>query len=178
MNPTLKAGDGLIVIPFTERPVKRGDVVVFRSPLDDKQVVHRVIHVSPQGIKTRGDNNRLDDPYLLQPADIIGRVVEIHRGRCRFKARNGTAGQYRAELRRTRNRFLFRLAAFLAKFAPKRIPLIRATQLNIATFKRAGREEQVLLLGRRAIGRRNHPEAPWLIRAPYRFFIGGKTLKK
>ncbi len=176
MHPTFKAGDGLITIPCTGRPIRIGDVVIFKSPQDKAQIVHRVIKITPRGIKTRGDNNRLEDPWLLQPQDILGRVVEIQRGSRRLKTWNGLAGHQYAELQRTRRRLLDRLAALWPRWLPRRLPIIRARHLKIAIFKKPGGDENVLLLGRRAIGRRRDASTPWMIRSPYRFFISTATL--
>jgi signal peptidase I len=80
MNPTLRQPDLLIVVPYADRPVRPGDVIYCRSPEDGREVVHRVVCVVPDGIRTRGDNNPIDDPYLLQVADVAGRVVAARRG--------------------------------------------------------------------------------------------------
>lgn len=176
MQPTFHGGDGLIVALYNERLIKKGDVVVFLSPLNGERVVHRVVAITPHGIRTRGDNNRLDDPWLLQPADIIGRVIEIHRGNRRLKSWNGLAGHQRAQLQRTQRHFLYRIVTLWPQWLPKRLPFIRPRHLKIAVFKKTGAEEQILMLGRRAIGRRRDAAAPWIIRAPYRFFISTATV--
>ena len=36
-----------------------GDAVIFDNPLEGYSVTHRVVSVTPGGIKTRGDNNSL-----------------------------------------------------------------------------------------------------------------------
>ena len=79
MNPTLKAGDGINVIPYGNRKFFIGDVVVFPRPEGNDNVVHRVVAVDSQGIRTRGDNNLNMDPWVLLPDDIIGRVVSAKR---------------------------------------------------------------------------------------------------
>ncbi|MBN2354598.1 signal peptidase I [candidate division KSB1 bacterium] len=175
MHPTLRVGDGLIVLPYEARPIKKGDMVVFTSPQDGKQVVHRVVKVNENGIQTRGDNNRLPDPYFLQSTDIIGQVIEVQRGDRRLKKFNGLIGEKLAEYHRSRNRlwrFVYRILSIpYQKIAPLRLPLIKADHLKVATFHKNGGEQQALMLGRRVIGWRRSQEGAWMIRAPYRYFI-------
>ena len=73
MNPTLREPELMEVVPYGKRAVRCGDVILFRSPGGGQSVVHRVTRVTPDGIRTRGDNNRSEDAYSLQPAHIIGR---------------------------------------------------------------------------------------------------------
>ncbi len=178
MYPTLRVGDGLVVMPYQGRPIKKGDLVVFKSPQDGKQVVHRVIRITERGIQTRGDNNRLPDPYELKPTDILGRVVKVRRGgRTLFKY-NGFIGQQVAMFRRGKNRigrFLYRLFSIpYQKIAPLHLPLIKAEHLRVAVFHKNGNAQQVLMFGHRLIGRRQSTDQPWVIRAPWRYFINEK----
>ena len=65
MNPTLKAGDGLTIIPYGNRKILVGDVVVFSRPEGNHNVVHRVVAADSEGIRTRGDNNINIDPLFV-----------------------------------------------------------------------------------------------------------------
>jgi len=79
MNPTLKAGDGLIVVAYEDSPIFVGDVVVFRHPEKKHRIAHRVVTVDSRGLTTRGDGNHRLDPWVLTRTDIIGRVVAAQR---------------------------------------------------------------------------------------------------
>ncbi|MBM4430180.1 MAG: signal peptidase I, partial [Chloroflexi bacterium] len=75
MNPTLRQPDLLTVVRYGERRIQPGDVICFRPPQGSHTVVHRVVSVSAQGIRTRGDNNPSEDDHWLQPSDVLGQVV-------------------------------------------------------------------------------------------------------
>jgi len=103
MNPTCREPDLLEIIPYGDRPVKRGDIICFRPPGSSHSVVHRVIRITSGGIRTRGDNNTENDPYLAHPSDINGKVVSAWRGRNSRRIAGGWRGsfiQYGVRLRR------------------------------------------------------------------------------
>lgn len=45
--------------------------------IDDKMITHRVVDVSEEGIRTKGDNNNVQDAYYLQPENIRGEVIAV-----------------------------------------------------------------------------------------------------
>ena len=93
MTPALKSGDMLFIAPQRKGRVNMGDVVVFASPLKGEKVVHRVASISLRGIRTKGDNNGNVDPWVLQPAEILGRVVCVKSRGKLIKVRGGFAGR-------------------------------------------------------------------------------------
>jgi len=79
MAPTLRTGDHILVTPYRapfldDRP-ERGDVVVFRSPLDpDELLVKRVVAVPGDLVDSRAGrlriaNRSVAEPYLFAPAE-------------------------------------------------------------------------------------------------------------
>ncbi len=92
MNPTLRESEILEILPYGNRPLQVGDVVFFRSPKAHQTVVHRIARLTTEGIYTRGDNNRRDDDFVLQPGDIQGRVVAASQGRKHRAVAGGAAG--------------------------------------------------------------------------------------
>jgi len=79
MAPTLQVGDHILVTPYrapflADRP-ERGDVVVFRSPLDANELlVKRVVAVPGDLLESRAGrvcigNHAIPEPYLLAPAE-------------------------------------------------------------------------------------------------------------
>lgn len=56
-----------------------GDVITYRAPESadvDGLVTHRIVEVTPQGIRTQGDALSEPDPWVLQPDDaVVPRVV-------------------------------------------------------------------------------------------------------
>jgi hypothetical protein len=183
MNPSLKAGDGLSVIPYGERKVCVGDVVVFRPAGEDHDVVHRVVSVDWEGVRTQGDNNSQIDPWVLQSGDIIGRVVSARRGSNSVTIHGGTWGRVLAPVLRTKkqlNQTIFRILhpAYhtLAKsgFFSSLLPLQRKTR--ILSFDRPHGKEYQLLLHNRVIGRRPPDKDQWHISRPFRLFIDESSL--
>lgn len=81
MLPFIQAGD-YVLVSHGERRIGCGDIVVFRK--EGELIAHRVIGIDPSAqtgpaVYTRGDNSSLPDP-LLNPGDILGRVVALKRG--------------------------------------------------------------------------------------------------
>ena len=73
--------------------IRVGDVVVFH-PLDrEALVVHRVLTIDSDAIKTRGDNNSAPDPWVLEPKDIIGRITRAKRKNRTQKIYGGLPGR-------------------------------------------------------------------------------------
>lgn len=178
MNPTFKAGDGLCVLPYDERKIGVGDVVVFLSPENNRRVVHRVVSISSLGVQTRGDNNRLLDPFVLQPQHILGKVVSIQRGKKRTRILNGVAGRiYHEILKCKRSSFRFFVFVFYplysylcrTKLLTKVIPV--HFNYKILRFRRYDKTEYQLLWRNRLIGRRPSPASTWNINHFFRLWI-------
>jgi hypothetical protein len=184
MNPTLRQGDLLTVVPYEGRAVQRGDVIYFDPPGRERAVVHRVVRVtSSQGIRTRGDNNSTDDPYLLQASDIIGQVVAAQRGQRRRQIAGGWRGvlvRYGARLWRVAHRGVspllhgvYRTLAGTGRFRrllPAGLrPRVFAFQARQQTFLK-------LLMGRRVVGQYDTRQEQWRIRRPFCLFVDEATL--
>jgi len=183
MNPSLKTGDGLSVIPYEDRKVCIGDVVVFRPPGGNHDVVHRVVSVDSEGVRTQGDNNSEVDPWVLQPGAIIGQVVSARRGSDSVTVHGGTWGRVLGPALRTKKQLnqtisrilhpayhtLCRSGLFSSFF-----PLQRKTR--VLSFNRSKGKELQLLLGNRVIGRRPPGRDQWHISRPFRLFIDESSL--
>ncbi len=193
MHPLLRGGDGLKVIPYTDRRVCVGDVVVFRSPDPQMQeVVHRVVSVNPQGIRTKGDNNNHLDSWILQPEDIIGRVVSAKREDRIFAVHGGFRGTIVARMIRVKKR-IDRIISGIRRLLYKilhpvyrrlsqsgifRKILPRQFKPRILCFKRPEGTEMQLLIHNRIIGRRCPGWDDWQIRRPFRLFIDEESLPR
>lgn len=74
MTPTYSTGALVIDQPASSAPQPAvGDVITFRT--QDGLVTHRVHELTPQGIKTKGDANRVEDPWTLPTRNLVGHVV-------------------------------------------------------------------------------------------------------
>lgn len=75
MEPTLRV-NGVVIIKKAEYDeINIDDIVMYE--IDDKMITHRVVEITDDGIRTKGDNNNVQDAYLLQPENIRGKAVSI-----------------------------------------------------------------------------------------------------
>lgn len=69
MGPTIAPGD--VVLSDPSAAVATGDVVTVRRPRG--LVTHRVVEVGAEGLRTRGDANRVDDSGWVSTTEVVGR---------------------------------------------------------------------------------------------------------
>jgi len=183
MNPTLDESDLLEVVCCRGGSVRLGDVVLFLPPAYATPVVHRVIRLTPAGIITRGDNNDREDPWPLQPAQILGRVVVARRGAARRRIWGGRAGFCMARLARRRRALegaisrplhplYHRLAAsgVIYRLAPA------WARPRLVVFTAGDERRALLLLRRRIVGQYDLAKRRWRIRRPFRLLIDPQFL--
>ena len=183
MNPIFKSGDQLQVITYDLKEIRVGDVIVFFSPEDGSKVVHRVISVSSNGIKTRGDNCDKVDPWVLGPDNIFGRVVCARRGNKRRRIFGGPLGRFLAVTVRVIRAmdlpvsYLLRPAySELAKVSIFTRLLPVQMRPRVVSFEQTAGKELQLLMGRRVVGRWLPGKRGWHIRRPYRLFVDEEAL--
>jgi SynChlorMet cassette protein ScmC len=192
MNPTLAETDILEVEPYGRRPVCPGDVVCFKSPENAEISVRRVVSVgerktgngvSEDGIRTRGDNNRDQDRWLLKIKDIAGRVVAARSGSRWRPISGGLRGRATAALLsgvrpfRTSGR---RMPDCLYDPAVKAGSLdgVLPQHLRPRLVEFNGRHwvDLKLLSAEREIGRYDCYLQAWRIRRPFRLFVDLRKL--
>ena len=183
MNPTMQSGDILQVVPYGNQPVRCGDVIVFRPVTDERTITHRVVAVTADGVRARGDNNINIDPWVLTPAEIVGRVTEIGRGRRTLRIAGGKIGCALGLALRVRRRAVQVMVAVVrpAYLALAWTGLVRAIipvqrDLRLGTFKRPCGTELKLMLGRRLVATRLPNSDRWQIRPPYRLLLDTKAM--
>jgi len=99
MAGTFRFGDRLIVehVPLTD--IHPGDLVIYRALNhggNEKELVHRVMSVLPEGLVARGDNNPFADRTLVTEKNLVGMVAYVERdGKC-ISVRSGWPGLLRA----------------------------------------------------------------------------------
>jgi hypothetical protein len=78
MSPQLPVGALVLTRPFTKDQVAVGTIISFQPPTGDARIyTHRVIAVTPLGYGTKGDAERLSDPWGVVPfANVKGVVVQ------------------------------------------------------------------------------------------------------
>jgi signal peptidase I len=82
MYPTLKQGDLVLMIPYNILKIfnikpKVNDIIVYKSPIDEKLTCHRIIEINNDVIITKGDFNPNIDSYTISEEDIIAIVPTI-----------------------------------------------------------------------------------------------------
>jgi len=100
MAPTLREGD-VLEVDCGARELRPGDVVVFRPPGQGTWVVHRIVEVDRDWVRTRGDARMLEDDWLVEAGQVAGRVVAACQGPHRREIRGGQAGLAAARWVRT-----------------------------------------------------------------------------
>ena len=185
MNPVLKSGDRLVIIPCGDRRIRQGDVIVCNSPDDGSKVIHRVISMDSGGIKTRGDNSTGADPWILSSDQIVGRVAYARRGQRRRKVWGGPMGRLVAVTIRTLCLIDSMLSSSLrpvyhqlAKRGHLRKLLPAHLKARVVLLNRHSGRELQLLMGGRVIGRWLPEHKGWYIRRPFRLFVDEASLPK
>jgi signal peptidase I len=100
MRPIFKPGDLLEVLPYEDRQVRCGDVILFSCPSENCKVVHRVADLDARGIRTKGDNNARIDSWVVTPQQVVGYVIRAQRGRRWRRISGGYVGRLAANCTR------------------------------------------------------------------------------
>ncbi|MDD1654807.1 MAG: S24/S26 family peptidase [Methanomicrobiales archaeon] len=182
MLPTFREGDELLVLPLSQALPRRGDVIAFNLPGEDRTIVHRVNLVGNDGIRTRGDASGSPDPWVLEPGNIRGRVEFVRGDRGWHRARNGGAGTMVAGTVALRRgiRAIFTpvldpvYRALSASRRMKRISQALPTQLTV--YQRPQGPEYHLQLYGLTIGRCLPGRKRWRIRTPFRLVVDEERL--
>jgi signal peptidase I len=174
MHPFLQEGDEILYQPCDKHPIKRGDIIVFSPPGEDRIVIHRVITAALEGYRTQGDSNVRPDPWLLSRGEIIGRAVRYRRKGKDCAIRGGIGGIWRSASVRhvlTIRTLLVHVmdpvlrsafySGLLAGWIPQRY------KPRVLSITRAEGTELILVMGERILGRRFAGSEIWNIRRRY-----------
>ncbi len=77
MSPCIRSFDVVTLTPIGDRRLGLGDVVGFARP-DGRLVIHRVVALGQETLRTRGDAVSAVDPWTLR-GNLIGRVEAVSR---------------------------------------------------------------------------------------------------
>jgi signal peptidase I len=192
MNPTLREPDLLWVEPYGNCPVRAGDVVCYKSPEENVNIVHRVIFVGPRspvsgrladGIRTQGDNNPWPDIGVLATDDLLGQVVAAQRGRRLRPIPGGWIGRvvaWSVKLRKAIWRvFAGALSGTyqgLVRSGPFDFLLPGGLRPRPVCFNGRGAATLKLLMGRQTVGQYDYRLKQWHVRPPFRLFVDEQTL--
>ena len=192
MSPTLQEPELLDVRPYGNKRVRPGDVICYESPDTGRTVVQRVVSVGGRGtgaggpedgIRTRGDNSRADDPRILTAADIIGRVEAAGRGARRRAIPGGRRGLVALRsvrlgqgIRRSAGLIPHTLYGFVAGFGPLSCLLPLSRRPRLVRFDARCGVFLKLLNGRQTVGQYDARLQTWYVRRPFRLFVDEQTL--
>ena len=180
---TLKPFDRLYIKPYGQNSrMKPGDVVIFPSPTGSGTIVHRIVKIDEEMIKTKGDNNPAIDHWVLTRDKIIGQVTYVYRGKNKlgiYGGRNGLWWAFLVALSRwLKAKIYYLLKFFYCWIAARSFTKGLFNRLLRAHFFSIGSEgfEVLLLLGNRIIGRYTSRQKKWHIRRRYAALIGTERL--
>ena len=81
MEPEIKTGSLVFTKSIDPSQIKVGDIVAFTSPSNPKEaILHRIFslkNTSPPTFQTKGDRNKLPDPWDLMAVGILGKQAFI-----------------------------------------------------------------------------------------------------
>jgi signal peptidase I len=181
MNPTLHESDMLEIARYGQQSPRLGDVILFVSQKGERPVVHRVVGVTKLGIRTRGDNNSYDDPWLVKRDDVIGRVVAAWGGNRRRKIPGSIYGRLLAHILRVRlaadrivSSFLRPCYVFLSRHGVVRHVLPYHLRPKLVVFPAKEQRQVRLIFGGRTVGYLEF--GCWHIKRPYRLLVDLPTL--
>ena len=72
MEPKIKTGS-ICYVNTRTKDFHTGDVITFKT--GGKTVTHRIIGKSGNALMTKGDNNRVNDPWTVDQSQIIGKAM-------------------------------------------------------------------------------------------------------
>jgi len=77
MEPTIKPGGVVVTRPVSAASIHTGDVIIFKSPMNQKLTTHRVIEVvggETPSFRTKGDANEDVAPVAVPAASVEGKL--------------------------------------------------------------------------------------------------------
>jgi len=184
MNPTLREPTLMEVIPYQDRTIRFGDVILFHAPERITPIVHRVTKVTSEGIRTRGDNCSRVDEWLIQPEQVIGQVIASVRGSYYRPVAQGWRGYLRGKLLhaflpiwKTITRLLHIPYHLLAHHSLPQCVIPARWRPYRAVFQVGEKQIFRILINGRVIGQYDGTRQQWQIDRPYRLLIDPRDLE-
>jgi len=78
MEPVIATGSILINRPVPVNEIFVGDIITFSIPAREGFITHRVIaieRINDPVFKTKGDANKVEDPFSVPTENVVGKVV-------------------------------------------------------------------------------------------------------
>jgi signal peptidase I len=185
MTPILQFADVLHLEPFGRKTLRCGDVVVYQRQQDAGPIVHRVVAVDQNSLRTKGDNNPAEDPYIVHFESLLGVVRFAQRGKRIVRVSGGLVGCLVAAMMRMRRSFL--LTAFrvlrvpyhrLSHWGLLKALFSRALRFKVVGFTRGEHRELQLFVSGIPAGVLKPHRTTWEIRPPFRLVVDESSLPK
>jgi hypothetical protein len=178
MNPTLNTSDILEIVPCRNTPLQVGEIILFLPKEKSTPVVHRISHITSEGIRTSGDNNSCADDWVLQPSDVLGRVISVWRGQKRQAIAGGKPGMLTYSFFRSKrivdrsfSRAIRPIYHFLSHRSIIHSLLPNRLKPRIVAFQLNGKKQLKLMMNCRQLGYYDTQQKRWHIRRPFRLFV-------
>ncbi len=183
MHPTLNELDLLEIMPYGKKTLRAGDVILFLPPEANQPVVHRVDRMTKDSIRTHGDNNIGNDPWLLQHDDVVGRVVSAWRGQRQRRIPGGKLGRLTSlsvrwilALDRGISRLLHPIYYSLACTGVVRRLLPSRLRPRVVVYRAGDQTQLRLVAGKHGVGKFDNRRCQWQIQRPFRLFVNEAAL--
>lgn len=72
MEPTVPRGSVVVNDPADIESTTAGEIISFS--IDGRTITHRIVEITDEGIRTRGDGNGAADSTLITQDDLVGRA--------------------------------------------------------------------------------------------------------
>ena len=74
MEPAVPVGGLVVIKSVNPETLREGDIICFRLS-ESTSVTHRIINVTDEGFRTKGDANEDPDQEIVEKENIIGKVI-------------------------------------------------------------------------------------------------------
>jgi signal peptidase len=78
MEPAIPVGSIVVIKPANPDTLKIGDIICFKIEAEQPTTVtHRIIGITNEGFKTKGDANEDPDQWIVKKENVIGKVIAV-----------------------------------------------------------------------------------------------------
>lgn len=81
MGQTAPVGSLVFSTPVQLSQLRVGDIISFHPSTSPRELyTHRIVAIKAAGLTTRGDNNGIEDPWLVTQSSLVGQVHFVAKG--------------------------------------------------------------------------------------------------
>lgn len=76
MEPAIPVGSIVVIKPANPKTLKVGDIICFKIKSESATTVtHRIINITSEGFRTKGDANEDPDQWIVKKQNVIGKAI-------------------------------------------------------------------------------------------------------